>query len=221
MSRRRIALHANGPVSAIIPTMMTANANGKRFRALIAIPLLLLLAACGGSDDPDPDPTPTQAVSGNVTATTDAGIPIEPGERPDGTLSGLTQRLSLNGCRVTIPLDWVSEGDGTGTTRSGAHFTLYGGPIASDQAWTNAVNLVVTQAARRGIESLTGGDDWVMAVLSGDRGFTFRARFDDRYCDFSVSGIGAIPESERDTWNGVIGSLTVAPPEERTPDAGA
>jgi hypothetical protein len=199
--------------------MMTANASGKLFRALIAIPLLLLLSACGGSDDPDP--TPTQAVSGNVTATSASGIPIEPGERPGGSLSGLTQRLSLNGCRVTIPLDWVSEGDGTGTTRSGAHFTLYGGPIASDQAWTNAVNLVATQATRRGVERLTGGDDWVMALLGGGRGFTFRARFENRYCDFSVSGIGAVPESEREIWNGIIGSLTVAPTNEQTPEPGA
>jgi hypothetical protein len=199
--------------------MMTANATTKVFRALIAIPLLLLLSACGGSDDPDPTPTP--AVSGNVTATASSGIPIEPGERPGGSLSGLTQRLSLNGCRVTIPLDWVSEGDGTGTTRSGAHFTLYGGPIASDQAWTNAVQLVAQQATRRGVDSLTGGDDWVLALLSGDRGFTFRARFEHRYCDFSVSGIGAIPESERAIWNGVIGSLTVAPSDEQTPETGA
>jgi hypothetical protein len=199
--------------------MTTANARWKQFRALIAIPLLLLLSACGGSDDPDPTPTP--AVSGNVTATADSGIPIVPGERPGGSLSGLTQRLSLNGCRVTIPLDWVSEGDGTGTTRGGAHFTLYGGPIASDQAWTNAVQLVAQQATRRGVDSLTGGDDWVMALLSGDRGFTFRARFENRYCDISVSGIGAIPESERAIWNGVIGSLTVAPPDEQTPETGA
>jgi hypothetical protein len=199
--------------------MMTTNATPKLFRALIAIPLILVLAACGGSDDPDP--TPTAAVSGNVTATsTAAGITIEPGERPSGSISGLTQRLSLNGCRVTIPLDWVSEGDGTGSTRSGAHFTLYGGPIGSDQAWENAVLLVANQVTRRGVDSLTRGDDWVMAVLSGDRGFTFRARYEDRYCDFSVSGIRAIPESERNAWGGIIGSLTVAPPEEQTPASG-
>lgn len=196
---------------------MTANATGNVLRALIAIPLLLLLSACGGDDDPDPTPTPV--VSG-VTATTTSGIAIEPGERPNGSISGLTQRLSLNGCRVTIPLDWFSQGDGTGTTRSGARFTLYGGTIASDQAWQSAVQLVAQQATRRGVDRLFGGDDWVMAVLSGDRGFTFRARFEDRYCDFSVSGISAIPQSERDTWNGVIGSLTLAPPAEQTPGAG-
>lgn len=199
--------------------MMTTTATAKVLRTLIAIPLILILAACGGSDDSDP--TPTAAVSGQVTATAGSGIVIEPGERPSGSISGLTQRLSLNGCRVTIPLDWVSLGDGTGTTRSGAHFTLYGGPIASDQAWENAVQLVANQATRRGIESLTRGDDWVMAVLTGDRGFTFRARYENRYCDISVSGIQAIPESERETWNGVIGSLTVAPVEEQTPASGA
>ncbi len=197
---------------------MTANATSRMLRALIAIPLILFLVACGGDDDPDPTPTPETS---GVTATTTAGIAIEPGERPNGSISGLTQRLSLNGCRVTIPLDWVSEGDGTGTTRTGAHFTLYGGPIASDQAWQNAVQLVAQQATRRGVESLTGGDDWVMAVLSNDRGFTFRARFENRYCDISVSGISAIPQSERDAWNGIIGSLTVAPPEEQTPATGS
>jgi hypothetical protein len=196
---------------------MTANATSKMLRALIAIPLLLVLAACGGDDDPDPTPTPETS---GVTATTTVGIAIEPGERPTGSISGLTQRLSLNGCRVTIPLDWVSEGDGTGTTRTGARFTLYGGPIAADQAWQNAVQLVAQQATRRGVDRLIGGDDWVMAVLSNDRGFTFRARFENRYCDISVSGISAIPQSERDTWNGIIGSLTVAPPEEQTPATG-
>lgn len=181
---------------------------------LVGLLAISILTACGGGSS---SPTPTPVVSGQPTPT--SGIEIARGERPSGSFSGLTQRLSLNGCRVVIPLDWVSVGDGTGTTRSGARFTVNGGRIASDAAWENAVNLVATQATRRGVAELTRGDDWVYAVLTRDRGFTFRARFGDRYCDVSVLGVTAAPADERNVWSAVAGSLSAAPPAEQTPEA--
>jgi hypothetical protein len=201
--------------------MKTHQARAILLRAMTAIVLIVALTACGFGSSDDDDPTPTATTSAqlpgsiNVTVT----VTVDASQRPGGSLDGLVQNLSVNGCRVTIPLDWVSVGDGGGTTASGARFTLYGGAIASNQAWENAVSLVADQANRQGAQSLTRGGDWIYAVLSNDRGFTFRARFDDRYCDFSVLGVRAIPETERGTWDAIAASLKVAPADEQTPES--
>jgi len=190
-------------------------------RRFLFVPLLaVLLAGCGfGSpgDDP-PTPTPVATLAPGMTPTS---VNVTIGDRPSGSLSGLTQRLNLNGCRVTIPLEWISEGDGTGYTPSNARFTIYGGSIADNAAWERAVQLVVDQANRKGATSVTRGGDWVMAIHSGDRGFTYRVRINDGtgYCDFSVSSVKAIPETERDAWNAIAGSVKAAPPDEGTPPA--
>lgn len=202
--------------------MTTNRAIGMLLRAMTAIVLIVSLAGCGigspGKDD-DPAPTATTAAQQPGTINVTVTVTVDASQRPGGSLSGLVQNLSVNGCRVTIPLEWVSVGDGSGTTASGARFTLYGGPIASNQAWENAISLVADQANRQGAQSLTRGGDWIYAILSNDRGFTFRARFDDRYCDFSVLGVRAIPEAERDTWNAIAASLKVAPADEQTPES--
>ena len=145
-------------------------------RRLLFVPLLAIaLTACGigspGGDDPTP--TPLATLAPGVTPTT---VNVTIGDRPSGSLSGLTQTLNLSGCRVTIPLEWISEGDGTGVTPSNAKFKIYGGKIADNPAWENAVQLVVDQANRKGATSVTRGGDWVMAVHSGERGFTYRVR---------------------------------------------
>jgi hypothetical protein len=57
------------------------------------------------------------------------------------------------------------------------------------------------------------GEDWVYAELSDNRGFTFRARFGDRFCDVAVQGPVAIPQSERDAWPAIIGSVEPDPVE--------
>jgi len=175
-------------------------------RILFACGLVFVLAACGGDSD-DPTPTPVELTP------TPGGIDIPTGERPDGDFSVLTQRLLIENCRVTVPLDWTSFGTGTGETSSRARFTINGGSIASDDAWEEAVQLVASQAMRQGVESLTRGDDWVYAVQSGNRGFTFRARFDNQFCDVAVQGTDAIPETERATWPAVIGSVEAEPLE--------
>ena len=187
-------------------------------RRLLFIPLLAItLTACGiGSPGDDPTPTPVATLAPGVTAT---AVNVTIGDRPSGSLSGLTQTLNLSGCRVTIPLEWISEGDGTGVTPSNAKFTIYGGKIADNAAWENAVQLVVNQANRKGAISVTRGGDWVMAIHSGDRGFTYRVRIDNGYCDFSVSSVKPIPEAERDMWNAVAGSVKQAPAGEGTPES--
>jgi hypothetical protein len=201
--------------------MKINRARAMLLRAMTAFVLTVALTACGigasGGDDPTPTATTSPKLPGSINVTVE--VTSDASQRPSGSLDGLVQNLSVNGCRVTIPLEWVSVGDGSGTTASGARFTLYGGAISSDQAWENAVSLVADQANRQGASSLTRGDDWIYAILSNDRGFTFRARFDDRYCDFSVLGVRAVPEAERHTWNAVAASLKVAPADEQTPES--
>ena len=169
---------------------------------LLALFVLLTLTACGG-DSNDPTPTPEAA---QVTPTP-GGIDIPTGDRPSGSFSGLTQNLLFDQCRVTMPLDWTSFGDNTGVTPSGANFTINGGPIASDTDWERAVQLVAQQATRRGAGDMVRGDDWVYAEIAGDRGFTYRVRFDDRFCDIAVLGPTAAPTSERNVWPAIISSV--------------
>lgn len=187
--------------------------------ALIVLPILaLILAACGAGAPGGNSATPTPTLAPGETP---PPVNVGTGDRPGGSLSGLTQTLNLNGCRVTIPLEWISEGDGTGYTPANARFTIYGGPIADDADWEKAVQLVVDQANRKGATRINRGGDWVMAISSGDRGFTYRVRVNDghAYCDFSVSNPGAIPDKERDSWNAIAGSVRYSPTSEGTPAA--
>jgi hypothetical protein len=178
-------------------------------KPLVALLLIGILTACGGGSD---DPTPTPDLSSQITPTP-GGIVIPTGERPDGNFSGLTQRLLFDGCRVVMPIEWTSFGDRTGVTPSGANFTINGGSIASDLSWERAVQLVAQQATRRGPGTIIRGDDWVYAELSDNRGFTYRVRFGDRFCDVAVQGTVAPPQTERATWPAIIGSVEPQPAE--------
>ena len=173
---------------------------------LLALLLVVTLTACGGGGD---DPTPT-AESAQMTPTP-GGIDIPFGDRPTGSFSDLTQNLLFDSCRVTLPLGWTSFGDNTGVTPSGANFTINGGSIASDAAWERAVQLVASQATRRGAGNMVRGDDWVYAENAGNRGFTYRVRFDDRFCDVAVLGASAAPEAERAVWPAIISSVSLNP----------
>jgi hypothetical protein len=199
--------------------MKTNRVSKLLFRGTIGIVLTMVLAACGAGSPGKSDPTPTATSESSGIVNVTVSVTVDASQRPTGSLDGLVQNLSVNGCRVTIPLDWVSVGDGSGTTASGARFTLYGGAIANDAAWENAITLVADQANRQGATSLTRGGDWIYAILNRDRGFTYRVRFDDRYCDFSVLGVRSIPETERATWDPVSASLKIAPADELTPES--
>ena len=168
---------------------------------LTAILLALTLAGCGvgGSDKP---PTSTPA-PGSTTTASDA-------VRPNGDFTVLTQVVVLDGCKLTLPMNWISFGDGTGETPSGARFTIDGGKSATDADWARAVQLVVDQGAADGA-TIEQGADWVLATAPDDRGFTFRLRADARYCDIAVTSVTAIPADEREVWPAIIGSLKGAP----------
>jgi hypothetical protein len=188
------------------------NAAMKKWQRIIPVfmasILIITLTACGG-DSASPTPTPVPTVQVTPPA---GGIEIPYGERPSGSFSGLTQRLALSGCRVIIPLEWTSFGDNTGVTPSRANFTINGGSIASDLAWERAVQLVASQAMRRGAETLVRGDDWVYAELQGNRGFTYRVRFADRFCDVALLGTTAVPAAEKALWPAIISSVEPEPP---------
>lgn len=176
---------------------------------LCALILVTTLAACGGGDD---DPTPTSEAA--QTTPTPGGIDIARGDSPAGNFSELTQNLLFDRCRVTIPLTWTSFGDGTGVTPSGANFTINGGGISSDDAWERAVQLVASQAMRRGAGDMLRGDDWVYVETAGNRGFTYRVRFDNRFCDVAVLGTRAAPTSETSVWPAIVDSVEPDPVDE-------
>ncbi len=186
--------------------MLNLRSAGVRLLAILSI---VTLVACGGQDD-DPTPTP----DGALMTPAPGGIAIPVGDPPSGEFSELTQNLLFDGCRVTLPLIWTSFGDGTGITPSGANFTINGGSIASDDAWERAVQLVASQAQRRGAGDMVRGDDWVYVETAGDRGFTYRVRFDNRFCDVAVLGTGAAPASEVSVWPAIVDSVAPDPIEE-------
>ncbi|MCC6705637.1 MAG: hypothetical protein IT334_12215 [Thermomicrobiales bacterium] len=174
---------------------------------IMALFLIVTLAACGGGSS-SPTPTPQPQVT-----PTPGGIDIPRGERPSGSFSGLSQRLLFDRCRVTIPLTWTSFGNQTGVTPTGANFTINGGSIPTDVAWERAVQLVASQATRRGVGEMIRGDDWVYAKLANDRGFTYRVRFGDRFCDVAVLGTGPASGDEVSAWPAIINSIELEPSE--------
>src|SRR6188472_541783 len=136
-------------------------------RILLAGAVLLLavtLARCGGSDDPDPTAIPqttaTQVVAGNLAT--------------DGI------------CQATIPDDWVDGGTGRGATLEGDRWIVFGGAIASDDAWNKAVELVKTQVGTEGAD-VQQTETSVTITQAAGRGYVHRERFNTQYCEFSVT----------------------------------
>jgi len=168
---------------------------------LTAVVLALTLAGCGvGGGDKAPTSTPAPG----------APAPAGDSARPSGDFAVLTQIIVLGGCKYTLPMSWLSFGDGAGETPSGARFALYGGNAPTDADWARAVQLVADQGAADGA-AVTQGADWVLATAPDDRGFTFRLRSEGRYCDLAVTSAAAIPADERDVWPAVIGGVVGAP----------
>lgn len=168
---------------------------------LAAILIALTLAGCGiGGGDTPPTSTPAPG----------APAPAGDSTRPSGEFSVLTQIIVLGGCKYILPMSWLSFGDGSGETPSGARLTFYGGNAPTDADWTRAVQLVVDQAASDGA-TITQGADWVLATAPNGLGFTFRLRSEGRYCDLAVTSAAAIPADEREVWPAVIGGVVGAP----------
>jgi hypothetical protein len=179
--------------------MKTPFCRATRRGHLLILPLVLLLAACGGGDG-----------SSTPTATPGPDGVIDDAPRPDGGFNVLTQVIALNGCRVTFPMSWISYGDGYGESPSGARFAITSGQAGTDASWDAAVKLVVDQAARQNA-TVERGHDFVLETRPDDRGFTYRTRVDNRYCDVSVTSQRAIPEGERDQWEPIMASVQGAP----------
>jgi hypothetical protein len=174
------------------------------------LPLILLLtfslAGCTTSDD-EGDP-PTEPAGATSTATS---------SRPTKTVASATgealsdangQSISDGVCQALIPDGWVDDGTGRGSTSSGGRFVLFGGHILGDAEWQTASNFVATPAAGRTIASLERTSDSIHVVFGDDRGFEYRKRFGNRYCDLAVSSLSRpIPPEEQAYWPAVIESL--------------
>jgi hypothetical protein len=122
--------------------------------------------------------------------------------------SGSGQIVTDGICQATVPDDWADSGAGSGTTASGARYAVFGNIIRTDDAWNQAVKLVKDAAAKTEGANVTEGDNFVRVDYPDDKGFEYRGRFDDRYCDFSVtSSVRPIPEEERAFWDAIIASM--------------
>jgi hypothetical protein len=119
-----------------------------------------------------------------------------------------SQQISDGICQALIPDGWVDDGTGHGTTASGARYVLFGGVISSDAEWQAALAAVATPAAGRTIAQSSSGSSSIRVTYSGGKGFDFRKRFANRYCDFSVyRATGAIPASEQALWDPILATL--------------
>lgn len=171
-----------------------------------------ILSACTTKDDegdePTANPTPTATLA-PVTATSVGTIGAGPTQGAVATLSDAAgQRISDGLCQATIPDGWVDDGTGRGTTSSGARFTLFGSVLGDDAAWRSAADVVATPAASRPISAIRRTAASVRIDFADNRGFEYRARYGDRYCDFYVyRSAGPIPDQERAVWDAVIASL--------------
>jgi len=188
--------------------------------ALLMLLLLPLAAACTTDDDEGdetPEPTPS------ATATSPASPPS--GEEGPATISPETDgedlppatiapdfasTISDGICAATVPEDWALTGGGAGQTPSGARFELFGNHLRSDDEWQASVDLLLAQAeSRQG--AVEQGESFVRVTYPNDRGMVYRARFPDRYCDFSVTSLTRpIPAEERAYWDAIIETLAPA-----------
>jgi len=155
--------------------------------------LMLTVSACGGDDDPEP------------TATT-APPPTQDSLEP--TLAVVTGSTASDGvCQVKIPDDWVDVGTGRGTTPQGDRWSLFGGTIASDAAWTSAKDLLRTQMSSAPDAEISDEGDRVTVRTPDGRRFVVRQRFDNRYCELSVTAGQETSEEVQSVWQGVAGTL--------------
>jgi hypothetical protein len=166
---------------------------------LVVIPaalLGLLLTACGG-DDNTPTPVPTS----------------DPGQAPTSAPVGSPPPVSAGVlvddgiCQARVPTSWVEEAAGRGTTPSGSRFIVYGNRFTSTATWDSAASLFTSQLESAGA-TVEAGDGWVRATYPNERGFAYRARFEDRWCDVRLTArSGALPASDAVAWDGIVNSL--------------
>jgi hypothetical protein len=155
--------------------------------ALASVVISIMLAGCFGDDDNSNNPSPTTAP----------------------TLTGSTGQVTSDGiCKATIPIDWAESGTGHGTTANGASYVLFGGKVANDEAWKQAVQLALDRAAKVPNAQVTQGDDFVRTMNPDDKGLDYRGRYDGVYCDFSVtSNTRALTDQEKSGFESAVASL--------------
>ena len=185
-------------------------------RSLLLVLLTgIMLAGCSSDDDEGEDtPTsapPTQAVSTATGAPTTAATSDSGGTGatpvPATFTAGSGQIVTDGICQATIPDDWVDNGTGSGATASGARYELFGNTVRTDDEWNQGVKLVKDAAAKTEGANVTDGDNFVRVDYPDGKGFEYRGRFADRYCDFTVTSSSAVPEDERAIWDAIIGSM--------------
>jgi hypothetical protein len=108
---------------------------------------------------------------------------------------------------VTIPDDWVDVGTGRGTTPQGDRWSLFGGSIASDAAWTSAKELLRSQMASAPDAEITDEGDRVVVTTPDGSRFVVRQRFGNRYCELSLAASRDVSEEEQAAWRSVAASL--------------
>src|SRR5215212_6468936 len=154
---------------------------------LTALVLTTALAGCITDDDNSATPTPTAAP----------------------TLTGATGQETTDGiCKATVPINWAERGTGRGTTAEGGSYTLFGGKIADDEAWKQAVQLVLAQAANQPDAKITQEDDFVRIQYPNDTALDYRARFNVLYCDFKLTaGSRSLADDEKAGFEAAVASL--------------
>ena len=175
----------------------------QRFASVAGLAMLgLLLTACRGDDDNEPTAVPTSD-AGQVPTSAPIGSPP-----PTGAGAIVDDGI----CQARVPTSWVEEAAGRGTTPSGSRFVVYGNRLGGASTWENAASLFTSQLESAGA-TVEEGDGWVRATYPNDRGFAYRARFEDRWCDVRLTArSGALPAGEAQAWAAIEESLAPVPP---------
>lgn len=158
--------------------------------------LALVLAACGGEGG---DKATETAATGSSTAL-DSSVSQNPLE-----IVGSTATDGI--CQITIPETWVDDGTGRGATAEGDRWVLFGGGSATDADWTSAKELLKSQYAGQVGAETDEDDSSVTITLANGRGYVVRQRFDQIYCEFSVSAVRDEPDHVTALWHGVAATL--------------
>jgi hypothetical protein len=189
-------------------------------RSLLLVLLTAIMLAGCSSDDDEGENTPTPAPP-TQTASTATGDPTTAATSESGGTGATTvpatfaagsgQNVTDGICQATVPDDWVDNGTGSGSTASGARYELFGNTVRTDDDWNQGVKLVKDAAAKIQEAKVTDGDNFVRVDYPDSKGFEYRGRFANRYCDFTVTSSSAIPEDERAIWDAIIGSMGPVP----------
>jgi hypothetical protein len=190
------------------------------YRKLLSMAVLsiVVLAGCAGNDDEGDAPTATADSAAAATETPGQELtlntPTVAASLPPATLSAENGNVITDAqCEALIPDGWVDDGTGQGTTTGGHSFVLFGGTVRSDADWAATVNLIATPSAGFTAASLETTEDSIHVIYADDRGFEFRKRFENRYCDFRVTSHGpAIAPDEQAYWDAVIQSMMPVQP---------